>query len=117
MQTLADIGEDELIRRLVRGLKQDASVIAGPGDDCAVVQGSREALVLKTTAPDHTYGEPAPSHSTLSVVIGLVPPFMGVVSIIVALLYWRCTDCGCLLRSNGYEIPQYCAKCGSPTGA
>lgn len=48
MQTLADIGEDELIRRLVRGLKQGASVIAGPGDDCAVVQGSREALVLKT---------------------------------------------------------------------
>lgn len=48
MQTLADIGEDELIRQFVRGLKQDASVIAGPGDDCAVVQGSREALVLKT---------------------------------------------------------------------
>lgn len=48
MQTLADIGEDELIRRFVRGLKQHASVIAGPGDDCAVVQGSREALVLKT---------------------------------------------------------------------
>jgi thiamine-monophosphate kinase len=48
MQTLADIGEDELIRRLVRGLKLDASVIAGPGDDCAVVKGSREALLLKT---------------------------------------------------------------------
>lgn len=48
METLADIGEDELIRRLVRGLKHDASVIAGPGDDCAVVKGSREPLVLKT---------------------------------------------------------------------
>ncbi|TDU62558.1 thiamine-monophosphate kinase [Prosthecobacter fusiformis] len=48
METLADIGEDELIRRLVRGLKQDASVIAGPGDDCAVVKGSRDLLLLKT---------------------------------------------------------------------
>lgn len=48
METLADIGEDELVRRLVRGLKQDASVIAGPGDDCAVVQGNKEPLVLKT---------------------------------------------------------------------
>lgn len=48
METLADIGEDELIRRLVRGLKLDATVLAGPGDDCAVVKGSREALLLKT---------------------------------------------------------------------
>lgn len=48
METLADIGEDALIRRLVRGLKLDASVIAGPGDDCAVVKGSRDALLLKT---------------------------------------------------------------------
>lgn len=48
METLADIGEDELIRRLVRGLKLDESVIAGPGDDCAVVKGSREPMLLKT---------------------------------------------------------------------
>lgn len=48
MQTLADIGEDALIRRLVKNLKQDSSVIAGPGDDCAVVKGSKEPLVLKT---------------------------------------------------------------------
>jgi len=48
METLADIGEDALIRRLVRGLKLDSSVIAGPGDDCAVVKGSQEPLVLKT---------------------------------------------------------------------
>lgn len=48
MQTLADIGEDALIRLLVKGLKQDASVIAGPGDDCAVVKGSKDPLVLKT---------------------------------------------------------------------
>lgn len=50
MQTLADIGEDALIRRLVAGLKLDASVIAGPGDDCAVVMPPKqgERLLLKT---------------------------------------------------------------------
>lgn len=50
MQTLADIGEDALIRRLVAGLKLDDSVIAGPGDDCAVVMPPhpRERLILKT---------------------------------------------------------------------
>ena len=50
MQTLADIGEDALIRRLVAGLKLDSSVIAGPGDDCAVVRTPRagEHLLLKT---------------------------------------------------------------------
>ena len=50
MQTLADIGEDALIRRLVDGLKLDASVIAGPGDDCAVVMPPKqgERLLLKT---------------------------------------------------------------------
>lgn len=50
MQTLADIGEDALIHRLVAGLKLDASVIAGPGDDCAVVLPPKqsERLLLKT---------------------------------------------------------------------
>lgn len=51
MKTLADIGEDELIRRLVAGLKLDRSVIAGPGDDCAVVKAPAKAgerLLLKT---------------------------------------------------------------------
>lgn len=50
MQTLADIGEDALIRRLVAGLKLDSSVIAGPGDDCAVVlpPARNEHLLLKT---------------------------------------------------------------------
>lgn len=50
MQTLADIGEDALIRKLVAGLKLDASVIAGPGDDCAVVRapGRGQHLLLKT---------------------------------------------------------------------
>lgn len=52
MQTLADIGEDALIRRLVAGIKLDESVIAGPGDDCAVVHGARagELSLLKTDA-------------------------------------------------------------------
>lgn len=50
MQTLAEIGEDALIRRLVKGLKFDATVIAGPGDDCAVVlpPSRGEHLLLKT---------------------------------------------------------------------
>lgn len=50
MQTLADIGEDALIRRLVAGLQMDSSVIAGPGDDCAVVLPPLrgEHLLLKT---------------------------------------------------------------------
>ncbi|WP_075090608.1 thiamine-phosphate kinase [Verrucomicrobium spinosum] len=36
--TLASIGEDELISRLVQHLPQGPEVIAGPGDDCAVVR-------------------------------------------------------------------------------
>lgn len=51
MKTLADIGEDELIRRLVAGLTFDPSVIVGPGDDCAVVKAPAakgERLLLKT---------------------------------------------------------------------
>jgi thiamine-monophosphate kinase len=51
MKTLADIGEDELIHRLVAGLKLDRSVIVGPGDDCAVVKAPAKAgerLLLKT---------------------------------------------------------------------
>lgn len=36
--TLASIGEDELIARLVKDLPQGAEVVTGPGDDCAVVQ-------------------------------------------------------------------------------
>ncbi len=38
MPTLADIGEDELIHRLVRNLPQGRGVLVGPGDDCAVVE-------------------------------------------------------------------------------
>lgn len=36
--TLASIGEDELISRLVKDLPQGPEVMAGPGDDCAVVR-------------------------------------------------------------------------------
>jgi len=50
MKTLADIGEDALVRRITAKLKTDASVLLGPGDDCAVVTGPGrgEKLVLKT---------------------------------------------------------------------
>lgn len=50
MQTLASIGEDELIRRLVAGLPMSKDVLAGPGDDCAVLKppGRGERLLFKT---------------------------------------------------------------------
>lgn len=50
MQTLADIGEDALVRRLIALLPQRKDVIAGPGDDCAVVHGPGPGrrLILKT---------------------------------------------------------------------
>lgn len=50
MKTLADIGEDALIELLVKNLKLDHSVIAGPGDDCAVVLAPQKGqhLLLKT---------------------------------------------------------------------
>jgi thiamine-monophosphate kinase len=52
MQTLAHIGEDELIRRLTDGLPSDRSVIAGPGDDCAVLRAPPAGthLLFKTDA-------------------------------------------------------------------
>ncbi|MFN0075897.1 MAG: thiamine-phosphate kinase [Prosthecobacter sp.] len=51
MPTLADIGEDQLIRRLMRGVKLDRDVIAGAGDDCAVVRSTKhEHTLLKTDA-------------------------------------------------------------------
>ena len=45
-----ELGEDRLIAQLVSQLKTSDTVIAGPGDDCAVVAGSRprEYLLLKT---------------------------------------------------------------------
>jgi thiamine-monophosphate kinase len=49
-KTLADVGEDELVRLVTAGLKTDRDVILGPGDDCAVVRAParNEELVLKT---------------------------------------------------------------------
>jgi thiamine-monophosphate kinase len=47
---LAEVGEDELLSTLLRGLSVSRSVIAAAGDDCAVVEspGRKTSLVLKT---------------------------------------------------------------------
>jgi thiamine-monophosphate kinase len=47
---LRELGEDQLIASLVGGLKSRRDVIAGPGDDCAVVRipGVKKLLLLKT---------------------------------------------------------------------
>ncbi|MEO8439916.1 MAG: thiamine-phosphate kinase [Spartobacteria bacterium] len=47
---LGELGEDRLIAQLLARLPTRADVIAGPGDDCAVVAGPRkgELLLLKT---------------------------------------------------------------------
>lgn len=52
VKTLADIGEDELIRLLTNRLSLDQSVIAGVGDDCAVVRAPAKGchVLLKTDA-------------------------------------------------------------------
>ncbi len=51
MSRLRDIGEDELIRRLVRLVPRPARPEEGPGDDCAVVDaGSGNLQLLKTDA-------------------------------------------------------------------
>ncbi len=49
-QTLADLGEDKLVRLITAKLSTDGSIIAGPGDDCAVVVAPKagEQLLLKT---------------------------------------------------------------------
>ncbi len=51
-KTLRDLGEDALVRRLVARLPPGPDVLAGPGDDCAVVRGPArgEVLLLKTDA-------------------------------------------------------------------
>ncbi len=38
IQTLADLGEDEIIRRITHGLPLSARTLAGAGDDCAVLR-------------------------------------------------------------------------------
>jgi thiamine-monophosphate kinase len=49
---LSEIGEDALLERLVRDLPRNEQVIAGAGDDCAVVTpaGAGKLLLLKTDA-------------------------------------------------------------------
>jgi thiamine-monophosphate kinase len=51
MSTLAEIGEEELVRCLTQQLRQGKDVVSGPGDDCAVIrleQGGYQ--LLKTDA-------------------------------------------------------------------
>lgn len=50
MGTLAQFGEDALVRRLTEGLPLAPEVLTGPGDDCAVVRPLRGRLLqlLKT---------------------------------------------------------------------
>ncbi len=51
MKTLGDIGEDGLISRWVALVPLDSAVVAGPGDDCAVIdEGGDSLLLLKTDA-------------------------------------------------------------------
>lgn len=51
-RTVQDIGEDALVRRLVEKAPLGEEVVAGPGDDCAVVKGTQrgELMLLKTDA-------------------------------------------------------------------
>ena len=50
-ECLQDLGEEEVVRRLVSGLSTSDSVLVGPGDDCAVVDaGGEDLLLLKTDA-------------------------------------------------------------------
>jgi thiamine-monophosphate kinase len=48
--TLREIGEDRLIAQLVKGIAARPDVVAGPGDDCAVLRSPnpREYLLFKT---------------------------------------------------------------------
>jgi thiamine-monophosphate kinase len=52
MKTVRDLGEDALVKRLVAKSPLGPEVLAGPGDDCAVVRGPRagEVLLLKADA-------------------------------------------------------------------
>ncbi len=49
MKTLRDIGEDGLIERLVALVPRDRDPLAGPGDDCAVIDGGGNSLLLLKT--------------------------------------------------------------------
>jgi thiamine-monophosphate kinase len=51
LSTLRDIGENALIARLVKLVPRDPDPLAGPGDDCAVIDpGKGDLLLLKTDA-------------------------------------------------------------------
>ena len=47
---LSELGEDRLLARLLPRLKLNKAVLAGAGDDCAVLRSSRqnELLLFKT---------------------------------------------------------------------
>ena len=47
---LRDVGEDRLLEQLLGGLAQNHRVVAGPGDDCAVVKSGKRGMLhlLKT---------------------------------------------------------------------
>jgi thiamine-monophosphate kinase len=49
MKTLGEIGEDELIHRLVKLVPISVALGEGPGDDCAVVDSGGEMLTLLKT--------------------------------------------------------------------
>jgi len=48
MQNISQIGEDGLINKIRNNFKMDASVIKGPGDDCAVVSCNKKYYQLFT---------------------------------------------------------------------
>ena len=48
-EQLKDLGEEEIVRRLITGLPQGSLVLIGPGDDCAVSDASGEELLLHKT--------------------------------------------------------------------
>ena len=50
MKTVADVGENALIAEILGGAPVGADVIAGAGDDCAVVRmgAGKDVLLLKT---------------------------------------------------------------------
>lgn len=52
MTRLQDIGEDALIARLVRLVPRDPDPLAGPGDDCAVVDPGPQAAELELLKTD-----------------------------------------------------------------
>ncbi len=50
MRSLRELGEDRLLAQILPRLKQNSLIVAGAGDDCAVVKfrGAKERLLLKS---------------------------------------------------------------------